>query len=92
MNAVDRGELQYENESLLVTAHLVPLNARSGDVAFIGCVLVFQGQGGFDCQWQGTWKDKQSFVDYLLSSDRFCLDGLANELADEKILSLWSRC
>jgi len=89
-DAVDRGKLS-ENECLLTAAHPVRLVATNGNSAYIVCMLLFQGQAGFDVEWHGIWKDRQEFLDYLSTLDAYCLYEHASELADDRILSMWTR-
>lgn len=88
--SIDKGEFP-DQELWLVTAHPVPLVSTKGERAVIACVLVFQGQAGFGVEWHGTWPDRSAFEDYLSQIDRYCLLGHASELADERILSVWTR-
>lgn len=87
--AVDQGKLS-ENECMLASAHPVPLTSTKGENAVIACVLLFQGQAGFEVEWHGTWKDRRAFDEYLSTVDRYCLLGQTAQLSDERILSMWS--
>jgi hypothetical protein len=87
--AVSEAKLEYK-EDLIATAHFVELTATRGENAFIVCVLLFMGQGGFEVEWHGTWKDRQAFDEYLPTVDRYCLLGQTDQLSDERILSMWS--
>lgn len=88
-SAIGEGKLK-DNEVLLSTAHLVKLTSSKGENASIACVLIFQGQAGFEVEWHGTWRDRQALDEYLSTVDRYCLLSETVQLSDEYILSMWS--
>ena len=88
--AISEGKLEHK-EDLLATAHFVALTSTKGENAFIACILLFMGQGGFQVEWHGTWKDRQAFDEYLSTVDGYCLLSETAQLSDVRILSMWSQ-
>ena len=55
--------------------------------AYLVCIIMSQGQGGWEVSWRGVFKSLDELTKTDLGLDDFFID--QESMSDEKILSLW---
>lgn len=80
--------LDQYNDDTCPSVYSVELRNHTRETATLGWLVEVHGQGGAVPIFQGAFRDRRHFYEYLRASD-FLLDSHQDTLTDEEILQLW---